>query len=173
MARKTGLVRRGNQMRRETVWFGGGLAVTGVGTGTSVLLASLNAAALALRPFTVVRTRGLLHARSDQIIAAENYDVSYGMAVVSDQAIAAGVASIPTPLTEQATDYWFVYEQIFGRLEFSTAAAYIEAGHERILDSKAARRVDIGQDIAIVAEGSAGSGGVNLTDSFRMLVKLH
>ena len=70
----------------------------------------LNAAALALRPFTVVRTRANLIIRSDQQAASELFEVAYGETVVSEQASAAGVVSVPTPVTEDASD-WHVYDR--------------------------------------------------------------
>jgi len=86
---RSGFITRNGVRRRESIWLTGGFQITGIATAsTAVFVASLNAAALALRPFTVVRTRGHLYLRSDQIAAAEAYDISYGMAVVSDQASA-------------------------------------------------------------------------------------
>ncbi len=165
---------RSGQRRRETLWLSGGLVVTTFsGASQPILLASLNAAALALRPFTVVRTRGYLFARSDQIAAAEAWDISYGQAVVSDQASAIGITAIPTPVVDSDSDLWFVYEQIAGTLQFSTAAGFREVGRDHRIDSKAMRKVEDGQDLVTVGETSSASLGVVLLDSFRQLIKLH
>ncbi len=55
--RKSGLILRGGAMRRETFWVGGTVTQTVVVAGANpVLLTSLSTLALALRPFTIVRT---------------------------------------------------------------------------------------------------------------------
>ena len=80
--RKSGFITRGGVSRRETVWFGDVYTNTAVAAAnTAVLLSSLNAAALALRPFTIVRTRGQLSIRTDQTAATEQQvgsDTCYG-----------------------------------------------------------------------------------------------
>ena len=66
VGRKSGFIVRGGARRRETLWIGDTLIETTIATGTTaVLLSTLNAAALALRPFTVVRTRGAVNISSD------------------------------------------------------------------------------------------------------------
>ncbi len=58
MARKSGFVRRGGRMVRETIWFGQTETQTVLAAAnTAAILTSLNAAALALRPFTIIRSQ--------------------------------------------------------------------------------------------------------------------
>ncbi len=57
--------------RRQTDWFGISLGPTTVAASERLLLASLNAAALGLRPFTVVRIRLMFFVESDQSVASE------------------------------------------------------------------------------------------------------
>ncbi len=140
---------------------------------TAAIDFSLNAAALALRPFTVVRTRGLLYSRSDQLAATENYGGSWGIAVVSDQSTAVGVTAVPTPITDMGSDLWFAYESVNGQISFSDATGLREIGQWLTLDSKAMRRVDIGQDIVVVRETSSFHTSWAMVQAFRMLVKLH
>ncbi len=69
-ARRSGFVRRGGSQRRQTLWFGGvSVQSTLAGASTAILQTSLNAAALALRPFTVVRNHGFVFLESDQVVA--------------------------------------------------------------------------------------------------------
>jgi len=160
--------------KRQTVWFEAAPVETAVGSAsTAVLIGSLNAAALALRPFTVIRTRGLIHVRSNQIAATETYGCGYGHAVVSDQASAIGVTAVPTPITDYGSDLWYLIEQIQGRLDLATAVGFRDSGQAIYFDSKAMRRVDIGQDIVEVVESTAFQVGQQVTTSFRILVKLH
>ncbi len=95
------------------------------------------------------------------------------MAVVSDQAAAIGVTAVPTPVTDYGSDRWFVIEQMQSRLRFSDQTAIYEAGHERMVDSKAQRKVDISEDIVVIVETSAFQSSVELFQALRVLVKLH
>ncbi len=93
MARRRDFVRGASAIRsrRETTWFEFQPAEATIGTaGDSVLLFSLNAAALALRPFTIVRSRFMAAIRSDHAAAIEHQLGAVGLAVVSDQAVAVG-----------------------------------------------------------------------------------
>ena len=100
--------------KRLTNWLFIDWSVTNLTTTSSAaLVASLNATALALRPFTIVRTRGTLAVYSDQVIASETARSAMGLAVVSDQAAAVGITAVPTPITDQDSDLFFVYETGF------------------------------------------------------------
>ncbi len=170
---RSGFIRRSGVRRRETIW--ASLARINAVLASSAdasLMASLNAAALALRPFTVVRFRGTWLARSDQSAASELYIANYGMAVVSDQAIAVGVTAVPTPATDLASDLWFVSEQWIGRFDLVGTSISSEITSKPI-DSKAMRKVEEGQDIAFVGEAGIGGGGVNMDVTGRFLLKLH
>ena len=160
--------------RRKTQWIPLTPAIDVIATAsTALLIGSLNAAALALRPFTIVRTRGFWSINSDQISASEDFDCSFGIAVVTDQAVAIGVTAVPTPVTDIASDSWFMYEQLANRIEFSDATGVRNVGLSSRFDSKAMRKVDFGQDLAIVLETSSASSGVDIWNSLRMLIKLH
>jgi len=116
VGRKSGFIERGGRMRRESVWLASGeIFTTFAAANTAVLLTSLGATLLALRPFTVVRTRGILSIQSDQAAAIENQFFAYGHCVVSDQATAIGVTAVPTPDTDDTSDLWFVYERLMNR----------------------------------------------------------
>ncbi len=174
-SRKSGFIQRSGVRRRESLWVGfAGSDVAMAAASTAVLLTSLNAAALALRPFTVVRTRGVLQIRSDQEAADEVQDVAYGHAVVSDQASAIGITAVPTPVTDDVSDMWFVYQRIMNSFRFASGVGF-DGGSGRFLefDSKAMRKVEDGQDMISASETSAFSGGAVLSNHFRYLLKLH
>ncbi len=172
MARKSGFVRRNNVMRRDTAWFFVTPVVTAIAGSTAVLISTFNAAALALRPFTIVRTRLGGWYGSDQDAATEEYGAAYGSCIVSDQASAIGVTAIPTPITDLGSDAWFLHMIWGGRFEFNDATGFGDVGQVISVDSKAMRKVDIGFDLVSVAEASLGTGSrINLGG--RMLVKLH
>ena len=158
--------------RRLTSWFQfipTDTNFTGATGGT--VLFTLNAAALALRPFTIVRTRFALLFRSDTEAASEAAAGAFGMAVVSDQATAIGVTAVPTPITDMASDFWFVHQIMYNQSSLQ-ATGITETASQIEIDSKAMRKVDIGQDLVIVAEAGVG-GGFNLMAGGRMLVKVN
>jgi len=174
--RKSGFITRDGRKRRETRWLAGlSTNTVAAAANNATLLTSLNAAALALRPFTVVRTRGFMYIRSDQNAASETYEMAYGEAVVSDQASAIGVTAVPTPTTDDGSDLWFVYERRGGEVAFSDATGIqsLQGIQPFAFDSKAMRKVEDGQDIVSVQESSALSAGAQLLVYSRSLIKLH
>ncbi len=154
------------------VWVGADVAPANVAAGTTgVLLGTLNAAALALRPFTVVRTRQRLQLESDQVVASEQYRGAYGFIVVSENAAAQGIAAVPKPNTDTDAD-WFVYEPFAGSFLFISGAGFTEpTGTQHVIDSKAMRKVGVNEDIAIVIE-TTGTG-MTVQGNGRFLIKLH
>jgi len=175
-ARRSGLVLRGGRQRRETIW-GGTAAFRGVigGAQTAILAASLNAAALALRPFTIVRVRGFWHVRSDQVIATEQYGCSQGWAIVSDQASAIGVTAVPTPDTDIASDLWFLFESLYGTFMLLDSTGTQQQGMGATFDSKAMRKVQEGEDVVQMFESGTAltSSSATITVVSRFLIKLH
>ncbi len=156
------------------VWLAINVLVTGIGGNASVLMAALNAGALAFRPFTVVRSRGIIFHRSDQVSATEDYDGVISEQVVTEAASSVGIGSIPTPLTEQSADF-FVFEPFAGTTTVQGGAgAAVQQGNSIIqFDSKAMRKVDIDDDIVLVAQTNTASQGVDLRITGRILIKLH
>ncbi len=167
--------RGGTRQVRSTVW--GAILPTRTsfsGASVTVLFSGFSAAALALRPFTIVRVRGLWHVSSDQEVADEVQHVALGFAVVSDQAIAAGVASVPTPFAEADSDLWFLYELQMTEFLLGSAVGFSgDFGVTREFESKAMRKVDDGQDLAIVMETASTSNGMFVSKAGRFLLKLH
>ena len=172
--RKSGFILRSGVMRRETQWQGVQETNTILASASSaVLINSPSATLLALRPFTVVRTRGFLHVASDQVAASELYHGALGCCVVSDQAVAIGVTAVPTPITDRQSDLWFTYEELGGQFVFGSATSFMEQGVFRTYDSKAMRKVDEGDQPIFVIESSTLGGGVEVLHAGRQLIKLH
>ena len=114
MARRRDFVRGAHAIaqRRLTTWFQFSPAETTVASGASAIVFTLNAAALALRPFTVVRSHFLIWLLSDQAASQERQMAAMGIAVVSDQAVAVGATAVPTPITEAGSHLWFLHQYI-------------------------------------------------------------
>ncbi len=177
-----GFVNRGRPalrqgQRRQTIWFADVVLETAVaGGGGAVFISSLNAAALARRPFTVIRARGVLAMQSDQTAATESQLAGFGAAVVSEEAVTVGITAMPTPITEADSGLFFVYEIMLQELQVTSAAGsggVGKMGVERIVDSRAMRKVDLGQDIVFVADTAGLSDGVVIRTFVRLLIKLH
>jgi len=159
---------------RKTFWFSGvQTRTTLAASGNSVIITSLNAAALAVRPFTIVRTRGFISIGSDQTGAQEEQQASYGQVVVSDEAVAVGVTAVPTPDTSSGSD-WYVYFAMADQFIFVTGAGFQQANLFRhVIDSKAMRKVEEGQDLIGVVQSGPSSGGVIIRNFVRTLIKLY
>ena len=161
--------------RRESLWFPLSWIMTDMLVNTAVVFSSLTAAALAFRPFTIVRTRGYLHIQSDQAGSSENQAIHYGEIVVTEEALAIGITAIPTPETEAASD-WHVFETLATSFVLSSAVGFqADAGVGKAFDSKAMRKVDFGETLVTVGEvGVTGvSEGLEFRHMSRVLVKLH
>ena len=166
---------RSGVARRESLWFPIGDTTNTITSGsTAVLFNGLTTTLLALRPFTIVRTRGVFNVVSDQqAVGIENYGASFGMCVVSDQALAIGVTAVPTPETDKDSDLWFVFESQTGVIK--SGGTNVESVELRSteFDSKAMRKIEEGQDLAFVIETMSISSGVIIQKSGRVLIKLH
>ncbi len=153
---------------RLTTWVGISFTQTTITTQTSVLVASLNAAALALRPFTVVRSHLVAMLRSDQAAAIEVQQAAVGLAVVTSQAVAVGITAVPTPVTDIASNEWLQHQVLFAHHQEVTDRA--EPAEVYKIDSKAMRKVEVGQDLILVLENAAATGIV-VNIGGRILVK--
>jgi len=172
MARSHVRVTRGP--RRKMLWLDFAQVFTdrfSVGAATAVLQSSLNAAALALRPFTIVRTRGTLHVDSDQNAATEIPFGALGFAVVSDQASAIGVTAVPTPIVDAGSSLFFSWTPWTCMLRFADATGIQYSPNTFEFDSKAMRKVEVGEDLIVSFEnGSAGDGMTGIWMA-RILIK--
>ena len=161
--------------KRLTRWIGIAPVSTVVTAVGGTIVFSLAAPELALRPFTIVRTRLQVAIQSDQAAASELVIAAMGVCVVSDQALAIGVTAVPTPITDIDSDLWFVHQVTYNNFVFGDGTGFIENNLAQYdVDSKAMRKVQDGQDVAVVAELSGISGGgANLIIGGRMLIKLN
>ncbi len=172
MARRRDFVRGASAIRsrRETTWFQFvPIEVTLAAASTAVLAFSLNAAALALRPFTVVRTRFELDLSSDQSAAIEKQRAAVGIAVVSDQSVAIGVTAVPTPSTDMGSNLWLTHQIIYA--DETALTDRTRRATRMSIDSKAMRKVEVGQDVIVVVETLPIGAGALFVVGGRMLIK--
>jgi len=166
--------RGGHGARRATSWLDVEPTSVTVDTSISVISHSLNALEQAKRPFTVVRSHLHLHIRSDQLAADEPQFGAVGICVISDQAQAIGISAVPTPLTDLASDLWFLHGMMSSDFAFLSAVGFDgSSGQSYDFDSKAMRKVNDDEDVIIVIETASISNGAQYLISGRVLIKEH
>ena len=175
MARRREFVRGAAAIgqKRLTSWFQfAPIVITDAASFTIAFF--LNAAVLALRPFTIVRTRYEAYIQLDQTAASEIFVTAIGMAIVSDQAVAVGITAVPTLITDMGLDLWFFHKLLMGGIFKDSAAAFAAlGGYVGRIEWMEKRKVDIGQDLVVVLENSAAGQGANVIHGGRMLVKVN
>ncbi len=173
MARRTSRQIAHMRVDRQNVWGSISIQEQTVAANTQVLLGTLSAAFLLLRPFTIVRTHLKVHWRVDQSGATETPNGALGHVVVNDQAAGIGVTAVPDPITNADASF-FVWQPLITDILLATAVGFdTPAGSLEDVDSKAMRKVGPNEDMAItMANESASDGGI-ITIIGRMLVKLH
>ena len=170
MARRRVVTRGG--ARRKTSWVGPAdqsfLAVT---SSASIIVQSFDPAANALVQPTVVRTRGTVVIAPAASPSADLEVVgAYGGCIITRQAFAAGVGSIPHPIDEGGWDGWFVWNSFALNVEFGTAVGTRLLQIDQTVDSKAMRKVTDNEVIVFVA-GSAVNA-FRIAMPLRMLLKI-
>ena len=123
-------------------------------------------------PVTLVRTRGRWTARYVTFPASvANTRVVLGMLVISADAFAAGVGSIPDPVNDPEND-WFVWEPLV--LSVGTAAAEGTLNYDiASFDSRGMRKLKLG-DILVVSfgiESDVAGGTLDMAYALRQQFK--
>jgi len=172
--------------RRQSDW--------GIGTQTGVdgsaqeltasgSLLATGGVSTTLPGLTLVRTRGeCLLFLSNATAANDGFDCAFGIGVVTDEAFAAGIVSIPTPITDEGSDIW-LYHRYFSLSASSplsgaaavdrTALSPATAVFRFTVDSKAMRKLTV-QDTIFAALEVVERGTATLRWHFnsRSLFKL-
>ena len=86
---------------------------------------------------TLLRTRGAMLFNSDQIAAGEEVIGALGMILVSEDAFAAGIASIPSPVNDIDNDGWVLWHPVVNQFRATQSSQQV-ISH---FDSKAKRIV--------------------------------
>ncbi len=162
---------RSNSVRRQTTWVGpADQAYVSVADGTKVLLASFDPATSGLPKPTLIRARGGLSVVPGNFTADLAIIWAFGIAIVSDQALAAGIASIPGPFTNADWDGWQTWMSGSSRFEFITGAG-VELQSETVqIDSKGMRKITDNETLVLVAESQSGAFDISMP--LRTLLKL-
>ena len=168
MARPRSFVRGRTGARRAVQWLGpADQAYVSVTSGGATLLSSFAFA----EPATVTRTRGQVSVIPQAFTADVEFAGAIGMGIVSAEAFAVGIASVPEPFSDADWSGWFVWRSFSYHFEFGTAEAFAFPDWSFDVDSKAMRKVGPNEVVVIVAESQVGP--YKISTLFRMLVKLH
>ena len=147
--------------RQLTSWIRLSDVTTTVAASAAVLLTTLGGQTI---NNTILRTRGRFSVAPNAVDG--NIQGAFGCVVVSDPAVAAGVASIPTPITEEDDEGWFVYEPFTYQ---SRSVELVSMAYD--FDSRAQRRLIEGFSVAIVVENNTANS-FDFTVSASFLTRL-
>ena len=145
--------------------------ITALAASAAVLDQTLAASQLLGGAGTIVRTRGSIWVSTDQTANTEAPFGAIGFAVVTDQAAAIGVTAVPTPITDEVSDQFFVYESFLSGILVSSDISIMNPWMEYKFDSKAMRKVEASQTIIVTVENASSSAGLQYVVKFRMLIK--
>ncbi len=160
---------------KTKVWIGAGVGSTTVVANSLQVVGSLNASALAFRPFTILRTRLTVMWESDQIAAPERPQGDLGFIVASEQAVAIGSTAIPDPSSTSGDPDadWFIHQPLMTSVQESSQVGFqARVGEIFVVDSKAMRKVLNNQDIITMVRETGNVGAILVTRG-RMLIQLH
>lgn len=124
---------------------------------------------------TLVRTRGYWEAWILSATSAnDSFTGAFGIGIASDAAITAGIASVPTPITEQGWEGWLYWSAFHVSAVVATEAVGPTVGLWReVIDSKAMRKSESSMShYAAIEVTEVGAASLNVVHDSRMLFKL-
>jgi hypothetical protein len=122
---------------------------------------------------TIVRVRGHIGVKSDQEAADEQYMGAVGFCIASDQAVAVGVGSLPTPYTDQDSELWFVHQYWMGGYDFQDATGFGTQPFSVFpFDSKAMRKMPSGTTLCVIVENGHATSGCQYVLGYSVLFKV-
>ena len=171
MARRstTSTFRGRTYTRRGTFW-GRSPADTGVTILAKNTAVIDSTAVPVVQGETIVRTRGFINVRSDQVDAAEDGPGALGACVLSDEAVAAAGAAVPTPYSNADSDMWFLHQ--FFDWSVSLGAHEFNPLQRYEFDSKAMRKMQQGETLAFIVENGSVTNGLEYYLHFAVLFKV-
>ena len=159
--------------RRLTTWTQSAVstAFASAAAGTKIFDSSLTEAQLfsaGLMPSTIVRVRGSLYVKSDQVVASEEPFGAFGMMIVKEQARSIGVTALPDPYDDADDDGWFVW----GSWSVHGGPENGDTVHRFDYDSKAMRKISEGDALVVMLTNNSAAHGAQFTFIDRTLFKV-
>jgi len=167
---------RGQSPRRQVSWEAGPDARDVVISTSSQSLWTTGVVALQ-GGLTVVRIRGFINLwQTAGTAAGDGFFGAVGIGITTDEAFLAGVASIPSPLSDLEWDGWVYHSFWDTRVLTGTFSDGVNAGltYQRIeIDTKAMRKLKQGMTLfGSVGQIESGTAVVEYNADTRVLVKL-
>ena len=162
--------------RRRTGWdFGPGSGGVDVISSSSTGFFGVQGATFLRQGDTLVRSRGDVEMFLTAVGASgDGFEGALGMGLASQNAVAAGIASVPTPITDIDWDGW-VWHRMFSLHGSAATASEDNALPSRFfeIDSKAMRKVGTEMSLYLAFEMTEiGTAVMNLFGGVRVLIKL-
>ncbi len=171
MARARNFRGRSSAPRRQVTWIGpADQGYITVAAGGATILGSFDPIAAGMDKPTIVRTRGFVGIVPLSYTADLTVTGAFGVGVVSTQAFAAGIASVPEPFDEADWDGWFVWRSFAFEYEFQDSTGSFLSTFGLEVDSKAMRKVSANETMVLV--GQSESGAFKIAPHIRALLKL-
>jgi len=93
------------------------------------------------------------------------------MSVVKNAAAVAGIASLPTPITDESDDSFFLWQPWLTDFLFLSAIGIDNNNFTRYdFDSKAKRKITQGDTIVVTMENASATFAAEFVIKFRMLI---
>ncbi len=105
----------------------------------------------------MARNRGHVSIRLSTYAASIDYGGAFGMGVVSAEALAAGVASVPEPFTQSDWPGWLLWGSFADHFELGTASSLLPGSLQIPVDSKAMRKMGQNEALILVCESQVGA----------------
>ncbi len=121
-------------------------------------------------PVTVMRTRGQVSIIPAAFTADVDIIGAVGMGIVSAEAAAAGVASMPEPFGDADWGGWFVWRSFSYSFQHASDVGVNFPNWNFEVDSKAMRKASINEVLVVIAESQ--SGAFEISTPLRVLLKL-
>ena len=166
MARPRHFPRTNSRSARLTQWIGpADQGYVTVASTTAVIIASTTFS----DPLTIMRTRGMISVKSN-VDTDVTITGAVGMAIVQNEALVAGVNSLPEPFSDADWGGWFVWRTFAIDQKVLSVSSIFQAQYNFEVDSKAMRKVTSNESLVVIAESQLGTFG--LFDGTRVLAKL-
>ncbi len=157
--------------RRSTGWsaVNSGTTFTALGANTIIL----DQVFVPLIPEqTIVRVRGLLIVETDQQTAPEDMLGAFGISLVEEPAATIGVTAVPQPVSDASSESWLVWQGFGATYKFSAGGFFPRSDVQYVIDSKAMRKLNSNQRLAITLQNFHATTGMNYWYILRILSML-
>ena len=140
--------------RRKTEWSGpAAQGFQAVATTGAILLDSQQFQSTV----TMVRTRGMVTIRPETSAADLEIVGAIGVALVSNEAFLAGIASIPEPFTDAEWGGWLLWRSFNYFVDFSDATGVGYPNWSFEIDGKAMRKIAPNDTMVTIVESQGGA----------------